>query len=195
MNFVSLPEMSFSAKYRINTNAPPNSFVARQIGAEEPKPASQPQKKMKWGEPTWFLFHTLAEKVKPEYFGMLRQEIFQLIQQICGNLPCPICATHAKQYLAATNFAAIMTKEHLQSFFHRFHNEVNKRKGYAIFPMEELQPKYGKANTVNIINNFIMFFEDKSPKSQRMLSDTLYRQRIVSVLKLWFNKNIQYFEL
>lgn len=184
MNFAAQPHMP---KFR---GFPPEPApIAKQL--ENAPPA---KKTMIWGEPTWFLFHSLAEKIKPEYFALLRQDIFQMIMQICSNLPCPICATHAKQYLAATNFANIVSKDHLRFFFHRFHNEVNKRKGFAEFPLEELSAKYQKANTVNIINNFMVFFEDRSPKSQRMISDSLYRQRIISVIKLWFNKNIQYFD-
>ncbi len=198
MNFVSPPVITFSAKYR-NQLLNPNPVVPinekEQTNNENGNSSTKPPKKtMKWGEPTWFLFHTLAEKIKPEYFTMLRQDLFQMIHQICSNLPCPICATHAKQYLASTNFANITTKDHLRLFFHTFHNTVNQRKGYAIFPMEELSEKYGKANTVNIINHFMTFFEDSSTTSHRMISDSLFRKRIVSILRLWFNKNIQYFD-
>lgn len=152
-------------------------------------------KPMKWGEPTWFLFHSLAEKIKPQYFAGMRAELFQMVASICANLPCPVCATHAKQYLDGTNIAAIVSKDHLRMFFHRFHNEVNRRKGMPLFAFDDLTDKYSKANTVAIIHHFISHFEDRSPKSARMISDTLYRQRIVSVLKAWFSKNIQYFEL
>lgn len=186
MSFAAPPIRRFSVEPAAAAAAP----IAKQLEGNAP-----PKKPMKWGEPTWFLFHSLAEKIKPEYFALLRQDIFQMIHQICSNLPCPICAAHAKQYLAATNFATIVSKDHLRFFFHRFHNEVNKRKGFAEFPLDELSAKYGKARTVNIINNFMVFFEDRSPVSQRMISDGLYRQRIISVIKLWFNKNIQYFDM
>jgi len=185
------PEVSFSAKYRDpNLNGTPPS-LKQQINSGDQKPKPKP---MKWGEPTWFLFHTIAEKIRPEYFTLLRTDLFNMIHQICTNLPCPICATHAKQYLASTNFATIVSKDHLRFFLHKFHNDVNQRKGYAMFPLEELNAKYEKANTVNMIQNFIFYFEDRLPNSHRMISDNLYRQRIVSVIKLWFNKNIQYFE-
>jgi len=192
MRFITPPEITFSAKYRdphLNV-VPPSLKQQINSGDQTQKPKSKP---MKWGEPTWFLFHTIAEKIRPEYFTLLRKDLFDMIHQICSNLPCPICATHAKQYLASTNFATIQSKDHLRFFFHKFHNEVNQRKGFAIFPLDELSAKYEKANTVNMIHNFITYFEDKSPHSHRMISDNLYRQRIVSVIKLWFNKNIQYF--
>ncbi len=155
----------------------------------------KPIKKMRWGEPTWFLFHTLAEKIKESEFPVLRTQLFDLVENICTNLPCPICSTHAKAYLAGTNFANITTKDHFRIFFLRFHNEVNRRKGYPLFAYEDLADKYGKANTVAIIHHFMAHFEDRNPSNARMIADTLYRQRLVSVLKAWFSKNIQSFEL
>lgn len=94
----------------------------------------------------------------------------------------------------AVNFDTIQTKDHLRLLLHRFHNEVNKRKGYPEFPLSEVTPKYAAANTVAIIHYFMPFFEDKH-YSIRMISDDLFRQRIASQLKAWFNKHIGHFEL
>jgi hypothetical protein len=58
--------------------------------------------KVKWGEPTWFLFHTLSVKIKESEFLRVRKELLNCIYSICVNLPCPICAEHAKQYLDNT---------------------------------------------------------------------------------------------
>jgi hypothetical protein len=185
------PIMTFSARYRHHVAQSIPEPAAKQLD----QIAASPVKKMRWGEPTWFLFHTLAEKIKPEYFASIRQEMIEMIRMICMNLPCPICSTHAKTYLAGTNFATIVTKEHLRIFFYNFHNEVNRRKGYAFFPYDQVEAKYSKANTVNIIHHFMMHFEDRNPSNVRMIADSMYRQRIVSLLKTWFSKNVQMFEL
>ena len=122
-------------------------------------PEEPSKKKMKWGEPVWFFLHTMAEKVKPERFAIIRVELLQLITSICVNLPCPMCSKHAATYLANTNINLIQTKEQLIEFFYTFHNEVNKRKGVAQFPRELLREKYTRANTINIIKqkNFIVY--------------------------------------
>jgi hypothetical protein len=151
-------------------------------------------KKMKWGEPTWFLFHTLAEKVKPEYFAEVKRELLNIIFAICANLPCPNCANHASEYMKAINFDTITSKDQLRMILHRFHNEVNRRKGFPEFPVDKLSEKYSKANTVAIIHHFMPFFEDKHA-SMRMIADDLHRSRIALQLKAWFNKNIGMFDL
>jgi hypothetical protein len=75
-----------------------------------------------------------------------------------------------------------------------FHNEVNRRKGFQQFPLEELNTKYAAANTVNIIHNFMPHFEDKS-RSIRLIADNLHRSRVSLQVKAWFNKNIGFFDL
>jgi len=199
--YVDSPAMTFSHNYR--------SFVLQQrilafnkqkeldsdaasaaiTTTGNPKP-----KQMKWGEPTWFLFHTLAEKVKPEYFQDIRADLLNIIYTICANLPCPDCAKHATAYMNGINFGAIVTKDHLRMLLYRFHNEVNRRKGFAEFPLDQLSEKYSKADTVKIIHYFMPFFEDKH-KSIRMIADDMHRARIALQLKSWFNKNIGAFEL
>jgi hypothetical protein len=156
-------------------------------------PTSPPPKKMKWGEPTWFFMHTMAQKIKPEYFQQIRQGLLSQINSICRNLPCPDCAAHAAQYLDKSNFNRIQSKDELILFLYDFHNAVNLRKGIPQFPKEELYDKYSKANTVNIIQYFIFHFADKS-KSIRMISNDMYRIRITKLLKEWLNSNLQYFE-
>jgi hypothetical protein len=160
-----------------------------------PSPPLDPKKKqMKWGEPTWFLFHTLAEKIKPEYYLEIQKELLNLIYTICSNLPCPNCAKHATEYLNAMNFNALTTKDSLRMMLYNFHNEVNRRKGFPEFPFDQLLTKYASANTVNIIHNFMPHFEDRSG-SIRLIADNLHRSRVALQLKAWFNKNIGMFDL
>jgi len=159
---------------------------------EQPK---EPKKKsMKWGEPTWFLFHTLAEKVKDSDFQIIRKDLINIIYTICMNLPCPDCAKHATEYMNNINLNAIQTKTQLKDMLFVFHNTVNSRKGFSIFPREELDLKYSRANTINIIKNFIVHFENKN-KSIRMISDDIYRARISDNLKQWLNQNITHFDM
>jgi len=161
----------------------------------EPVPQPEPKKKsMKWGQPTWFLFHTLAEKVRPECFAQIRAELLNTISTICSTLPCPDCANHAKQYMAGINFNAIQTKEQLKDLLFTFHNDVNRRKQFPLFPRSELDAKYVNANTVAIIQNFMVHYVDKHA-SIHMIANDFYRSRIAAQLKAWFLANIQYFDI
>jgi hypothetical protein len=196
ITYVESPAMTFSHKYRTHLMQrkhlpPPQLETTNEIVHAAVAPKRKP---MRWGEPTWFLFHTLAEKIKPEYYLEIHKELLNVIYTICTNLPCPDCAKHATQYLNGINFNAINSKYGLRLVLHKFHNEVNRRKGYPEFPIEELSPKYSAANTVNIIHNFMPHFEDRSG-SVRLIADNLHRSRVALQLKAWFNKNIGYFDL
>jgi hypothetical protein len=173
----------------INIVQRPQSVASAVAATEEPaKP-----KKMKWGEPTWFLFHSLAQKVKEEHFYNIKNELINTIYIICKNLPCPMCATHATQFMNSVNFSTIQKKQDLIDLLWRFHNEVNAKKNFPIFPHEQLEEKYSKANLVNIIQLFLFHFKDKHA-SIRMIADDMFRQKIALKMQDWFRQNLQYFD-
>lgn len=190
--------MPFSSKYiqfqQKQEMAKRDASVNTLSTASVPASAPVEKSKMKWGEPTWFLFHVLAEKVKEETFVTIRTDLLNKIYAICNNLPCPICAKHATDYMNKVNFMAIQTKADLKEMLFAFHNEVNKNKQYSLFPRNRLEEKYKPAITLNIIKNFMRFFEDKQYNVQ-LISNKMHRERLVAVLKIWFNDNIQYFDL
>ena len=102
----------------------------------------------RWGIPTWYFFHTFAEKITENHFIKKREECLNLLKEICFNLPCPYCRDHAKQYLKNNNFDNIRTKEQLKIFLFHFHNKVNKRKKNKEFGIEILE-QYKKINIIN----------------------------------------------
>jgi hypothetical protein len=160
-----------------------------------PTPVIEPPKPtMIWGPAIWFLLHTLAEKIIPENFQTIRSQLLNNIFSICTHLPCPVCSEHAKEYFGKINFNSIKTKEDLKLMLFQFHNTVNQRKGYPIFNIDELNIKYKQANTVKIIQNFMVHFKDKQ-RSPKLIADDLQRARIALLLQEWFQNNIQYFEL
>jgi hypothetical protein len=210
MNMQFLNLTSNVPKTVINTQIPPqpnvipNMFMrSRYIQFRSPQPPSQspvvappeePAKsKMIWGAPIWYLFHTLAEKVKPDDFQTIRVPLLNNIYIICSNLPCPMCSMHAKEYLNGINFNAIQTKSDLKNMLFEFHNAVNKRKGYPLFSISELEEKYSKAVTLNIIQNFMIHFQDKQ-RSPKLIADDLQRAHIAIQLKEWFQNNLSYFD-
>ncbi len=156
---------------------------------EEKKPRV---KEMLWGEPTWFLFHTLAEKIKEEEFRVLRKELLDFILRICNYLPCPTCAEHATKYLKGINFDAIQTKENLKLMLFSFHNEVNKNKGYELFHVNDLNEKYSSAVTINIVQNFFVHFSKKH-YSIKMSVDGFHRQKLLKSFKSWLETHYHSF--
>lgn len=193
----------FSVQTRATYTPPVNNIMSmgmtlRHIPVRQ-LPQSQviqevPGKKVKWGEPTWFLFHTLSVKIKESHFQSIRSPLLNQIYAICVNLPCPDCANHAKTYLDGINFNTIQTKNDLKQFLYTFHNIVNKRKGYPLFPYEEVDKKYVMANTTRIIQNFMTHFSDRN-RGIKLLATDLYRQRLCETLKDWFNTHISAFDV
>lgn len=155
-------------------------------------PDPNAKKPMVWGEPTWFFLHTIAEKVKPESFGIIRLELLKHVYNICTNLPCPYCSKHAKIYLDGINFNNINTRDDLKQMLFVFHNVVNANKQYPQFPIEELDAKYSRANTRNIFTHFLIHFND-TYRSPGMIADDLFRKQLSKGFVEWFNINSIYF--
>lgn len=181
-----------------------NNFPVMPIKYIQPPPLREPLTekqiitptktgKLKWGPSVWFFLHTIAEKIKPENFYVIKTVLIQFIYSICTNLPCPECSTHAKKYLDSINLNAIQTKEDLKKILFTFHNFVNARKGYAIFEYAELETKYKTAITINVVNYFIQNYTDKNgiPK---LITENMFRNRIVQTFKEWFQKNFSFFD-
>lgn len=148
---------------------------------------------MVWGPAVWYLYHTLAYKIRAESFLTLRDSLLNFIRGIASILPCPKCSEHATAYMNKINFAAIQTKEQLKLFLYNFHNTVNERKEYPIMLPEIADEKYKTANTVAIIRNFIMVFQMKH-NNVRLITDQMHREGLVTKLTAWLQTNIVYFE-
>jgi hypothetical protein len=110
--------------------------------------------KKEWGNATWYLFHTLAEKIDEKYYLENKKTFFKIIELICTHLPCPTCAEDSINLLKNANINAISSKETLKLFFFEFHNKVNHKLGKQIFEQDILS-KYKLARTQNIIINFL----------------------------------------
>jgi len=169
------------------SSSSPSPSVAPRVASSQERP-----KTMKWGEPTWYLLHTLAQKVKEDQFPRMRKEFLDIILKICINLPCPDCANHATRYMQGVNFDTITTKQQLKDLLFRFHNTVNAKKGFPQFSYQDLDSKYSSAVTSNIILYFIQHFE-KNNYSLRVGTSGFYRSRSVSAIKQWIFSNLQGF--
>lgn len=148
--------------------------------------------KMKWGKHIWTFFHTMAQKIKPEYFDLVKRKFFDFTIKICNTLPCPICSQHASEYMKSINFNNIRTKNDLIQLFHIFHNTVNARKNYEYFKQESMS-MYETANTLVVIKNFFVAYEDKT-RAFKLMADDMSRTQIAGQIKLWLNENLRYFD-
>jgi len=81
----------------------------------------------RWGEPTWYFFHTFIEKIGNDFYYQNSEKCIKMYKTICFNLPCPICKEHAMNYVKNNKIDSMITKELMKNFLFNFHNQVNKQ--------------------------------------------------------------------
>jgi len=145
-----------------------------------------------WGPCTWYLFHSLAEKIKEEHFPTVRLEMLGIMKQICASLPCPDCAGHAIQFMTHININRIRTKQDMKMMLLSFHNEVNTRLNKPNFNETQLTEKYSKAKTGDIVKYFIQVWNTPN-RNPRMMSNNLHKDLISNKFIHWWKKNYLYF--
>jgi len=170
--------------YSTHVQRRPNINSAPKI--DEPKPENK--NLYIWGKATWYFFHTIAHKIKPEHFLQKRKEILDLIMLICGKLPCPICADHARTYLNSINFNNIQTKQGLKRMLFDFHNNVNSNKNFDIMNINDLDALYDKGNTTNIFNYFLNNYIMKT-NSIQYAHITMQHNMIIKHVRKWIDAN------
>jgi hypothetical protein len=146
-----------------------------------------------WGPCTWYLFHTLAEKVKDEHFSNLKNSLISIIKRICSNLPCPECAGHAQHKLSSLNINNIRGKRDLQMMLLSFHNEVNKRLKKPLFTEQQMDEKYKTANTGNIIQYFLQTWQ-KPNSNPKLLTVSLHKNQAIKAFTNWWSENYIHFK-
>lgn len=203
MNFTRINKQTANTEF-VNNNLKLAALPVRRVTKvvdftssyiKKPKtPQFIPNKdQMTWGRATWFLFHTLAHKVKDQYFLQVKAELCNNIFKICSSLPCLMCQEHAVDYMKKVNFNNIQTKTDLKNMLFNFHNVVNENKGYQKFSYEELDIKYENANLHKIINNF--FSVMSKSKNRDLVAHNMYADTLNFSFKLWLSENIKYFNI
>ena len=144
-----------------------------------------------WGPPIWALFHTMAEKVKEESFQLIGPQLFNLIKQICQNLPCPDCANHATAFLNKVNVKTIQTKTNFKMMLCVFHNSVNKRKDKPVFNLIDLE-KYAGYRLPEVFQIFAQTY-NKKLGNLKLMSESMARTRTLMYISDWFKQNHTHF--
>jgi len=194
-NNKTMPMITTKVNMSMMPVRPSNPTVSKPVNV----PAAPTQKvapnrgKSIWGPAIWLFFHTVAVKLKPEYFATTGKELLAHIITICKNLPCPECAMHASKYMEQINTNNVQSKEDLVNLLFVFHNQVNIRIGHKEFDMVDLNGKYESAQLIPVYNQFIRHFSDKHHIIQ-MMADDMFRQRICKQLTEWMRSHIDHFE-
>lgn len=143
-----------------------------------------------WGNTIWYLFHGMAEKLKPEY-DEFAIEIVHMINKICIILPCEDCSNHAKKTLKKCNLKSINTREKLKDFVWKFHNIVNEKLNKELVSKETRDELYKNIKLSNIIYNFKLIMNRRT----KLMFGTLYKQHIMEEFNTFYNNNSIKFEI
>ena len=143
-----------------------------------------------WGNATWYLFHTLSYKLKYDNEKNVKK-LYKLFENICHNLPCPICSEHAVNLLKKINYNNLVNKNNLILVMFHLHNKVNEKLNKKIFTIEEHNELYSKANVSNIINFFLTAWNAKTYEGLNFKS--IEKKNCINNLKKFINENENFF--
>lgn len=145
-----------------------------------------------WGPPTWIFMHTLAEKIKEDSFPIIGQQLIVQIIQMCANLPCPECASHAKLFWSKVKTGNMQCKHDLINLLFVFHNTVNKRKRSPLFKIESLA-YYKSKNLIDAFNYFARNFNTNG--NMRLITESFHRNRFLTSMRNWMMNNLHHFNI
>lgn len=124
-----------------------------------------------WGHITWLLFHTMAEKVRDEYYEEARGMMRQALVDLCASLPCPECSQHATYYMSRVNFDRIRTREQLKLMLFAFHNKVNRDLGKPPASINQLD-RYYDADIDKVVAFFMRTYDQQTFSYSRIFQST-----------------------
>jgi hypothetical protein len=145
---------------------------------------------MRWEQITWIFMHAYANKINDDFFKGHKTNCCGLIEYICKNLPCPICRTHANNYLSLNNIYHCKNKKDLQFYLWNFHNNVNDMLKKPIYEIKHLE-KYNRSIFSNIVNKFIVEF--KRPYYYGKTMDSWMRKKSMTLVEQYIKINWVHF--
>ena len=127
-----------------------------------------------WGNNIWYLFHSIAYKIREDKFESQKNNIFFIIKNICNTLPCPDCSRDANVMLNKIDFNTIKNKHDLKMFLFNFHNAINNKLNKPQFSYDSLDAKYQNVNIDALYNNLYIIYTSNS-NIPRLMSSSFHK--------------------
>ena len=135
-----------------------------------------------WGNNVWYLFHSIAHKIKEDKFEFHKKNLIYILENVCNTLPCPDCSRDSSDMLRKINFNAINNKAEFKLLIFNFHNAINTKLKKPLFDFNDLDNKYDKANIDIIYNNFNIVYTSNSNIPQ-LMSSSFHRHHLFPRIK------------
>ncbi len=121
------------------------------------------------------------------------EQVKQLIQTIVQNLPCPICSTHARNYVNKIQFKNIRTLAELRTSLWDFHNSVNVRTNKPQITFEEHLLLYQRMDFSVVLQHFLQTYHHIGNTAVTMMLYSFHRQTMIKKVKQYFQHNAYLF--
>lgn len=144
-----------------------------------------------WGNACWYLFHTLAFRLNDKHKKEI-PNILKHFSNLCSNLPCPTCASHATYLMKTLNKENVNNRDALINMLLEFHNKVNKNIGKPLFTRKQHDEMYKNANLKKILKNFHNVMKLNLGQTRAMVY-TLSRRRCIDSICKYVINNIHIF--
>lgn len=138
--------------------------------------------KEQWGKACWYMFHTIAHKLKPERTDLV-EPLLNNIMNICSNLPCQECSSHASSILSSLNKNTIRTPRDLAKMLWMFHNNINNRLKLQQITIEEHDELYSRAKLVQVVNHFNMVMNQRMGNERAIMYSMSRYAAVASIFK------------
>lgn len=148
-------------------------------------------KKAEWGPIIWKVLHCITIKIKDEEFPKERQEIIRIITNICSNLPCPQCASHASGIIRKHKLVQVKNKSDLIKFVFFMHNLVNKRLKKKPYSFDNIQ-HYNQYDIKSVLSDYYRM-NANSKYGEKMMLYTYHRNEFMKRFYNYFNTNLSKF--
>lgn len=107
-----------------------------------------------WGPAFWFTLHNSAARYPIKASPLCAERMKGFILGMEVMIPCENCADHATAYIEKNWHRMdeiVSGRKHLFSFFHSFHNYVNRRYGKPEMSIEDAYALYtGRTNVTKL---------------------------------------------
>ena len=149
-------------------------------------------KKAGWGPIVWKALHCITLKIKNEEFEKEKNNIIKIISDICTNLPCPQCASHASNFIRRYKMKNIKNKDELIKYMFLMHNNVNKRLKKKSYNFDDIEI-YNSYDIKNVLTDYYKM-NINLRTGERMMLHNYHRKMFISEFYNYFNGNIAKFD-
>lgn len=149
-------------------------------------------KKAGWGPIVWKALHCITLKIKNEEFEKEKNNIIKIISDICTNLPCPQCASHASNFIRRYKMKNIKNKDELIKYIFLMHNNVNKRLKKKSYNFDDIEI-YNSYDIKNVLTDYYKM-NINLRTGERMMLHNYHRKMFISEFYNYFNGNIAKFD-